>query len=417
MNMHKRWFLSVIGLTLLLLLLWPIVNFVIDPWGLNNLFRIPHVNSIKSKMEGHAKLYKICAEKIIYPDAIILGSSRTQQGISTYHPGWGTSVDTVYNFAVDSASIHEISVLFHRALALRPLKKVVIGLDMFSFDVYRDDPIDLEALAACDDRIKYLKLFLTEEMTKDSYSSIAQNIYSQGPGTYILPNGQTNPLFIADGLRRAGGHHKFFLLNERAYMKTGYLPPPRTQFGFHDAGGHSTMNDLKEIIKTVRRDNIDLRLFISPVHARQLEVIRVLGLWQTFEQWKRELVELLAEDAAAHPSQLPIPLWDFGGYNSLTAENLPSLDDKTTPMRWYWESSHYKQAVGDFVLDRLFDYKSPDRHVPDDFGALINQKNVDAHLMRIRREYERYRATHGADIAEVEESYEQTRKDFVPAVK
>ena len=32
-----------------------------------------------------------------------------------------------------------------------------------------------------------------------------------------------------------------------------------------------------------------------------------------------------------------------------------------TPMRWYWDYSHYRKETGDLMLDRIFDYRDPSR--------------------------------------------------------
>jgi hypothetical protein len=59
-------------------------------------------------------------------------------------------------------------------------------------------------------------------------------------------------------------------------------------------------------------------------------------------------------------------------------------------------------AAGDLVLDRLFDFKTPDRTVPDDFGVLLTSQTIEPHLAKIRVERERYRQNHPQDIAEIE---------------
>ena len=68
----------------------------------------------------------------------------------------------------------------------------------------------------------------------------------------------------------------------------------------------------------------------------------------------------------------------------------------------YYESSHYTPAAGDLVLDRIFNFKSPDRFVPDDFGVLLTSQTIEAHLAHIRADRERYRQSHPQDIQEIE---------------
>jgi len=68
------------------------------------------------------------------------------------------------------------------------------------------------------------------------------------------------------------------------------------------------LNNLRTIIKTCSQTDRFEDIYL-PIHAAQLEVIRVTGLWQEFEQWERELTEMA-------------PVWDFSGYNSITSKSI-----------------------------------------------------------------------------------------------
>ncbi len=108
------------------------------------------------------------------------------------------------------------------------------------------------------------------------------------------------------------------------------------------------------------------------------------------------------EEEAQRAGQSTFPLWDFSGYNSISTEVVPVLGDTTTIMHWYFDSSHYTPAAGDLVFDRIFNYKSPDRTVPDDFGVLLTNQNIEFHLANIRSDREHYRQSHPDDINEIE---------------
>src|SRR5205823_3536266 len=96
------------------------------------------------------------------------------------------------------------------------------------------------------------------------------------------------------------------------------------------------------------------------------------------------------------------PIWDFSGYNSITGEDVPPVQDVKTRMHYYYESSHYTPATGDSVLDRIFGLKPNERSLPDNFGVLLTSRNIDAHLANIRYAREHYRQTHPEDVAEIE---------------
>ncbi|MGK7936871.1 MAG: hypothetical protein AB4206_13905 [Xenococcaceae cyanobacterium] len=52
------------------------------------------------------------------------------------------------------------------------------------------------------------------------------------------------------------------------------------------------MENLQAIIDKCEQHNIEVKVFISPSHATQYEAINVAGLWSTFEQWKREVINI-----------------------------------------------------------------------------------------------------------------------------
>lgn len=54
------------------------------------------------------------------------------------------------------------------------------------------------------------------------------------------------------------------------------------------------------------------------------------------------------------------------------------------------------------MLDRIFNYHSPDRTVSADFGVLLTSQNIEAHLDHIRADREHYRQTHPKNLAEIE---------------
>lgn len=115
-----------------------------------------------------------------------------------------------------------------------------------------------------------------------------------------------------------------------------------------------------------------------------------MGSWPMWEEWKRALVEIIEEEAIIAGVN-PFPIWDFSGFNDLTAEPVPSSNAKHIRMRWYFESSHYTTDLGDLIQDRVFSYKDSARSFPDNFGVLITMKNIDDHLLAIRAQNRQFR--------------------------
>ena len=129
------------------------------------------------------------------------------------------------------------------------------------------------------------------------------------------------------------------------------------------------MNNFEQIVEFCRQHNIELIVFISPSHATQWEALRVTDRWESFEQWKRKMVDIT-------------PVWDFSGYNSITTEPIKEV------MINYVDNSHYTPKIGELVLNRILSYDVG--KVPPDFGVLMTPENIDNHLANIRADREKW---------------------------
>jgi hypothetical protein len=122
-------------------------------------------------------------------------------------------------------------------------------------------------------------------------------------------------------------------------------------------GAMSTFDPYRYMLRRAYADGTDLRLFVTPLHLLVRAAIDAVGLGERYEFWLKQLVRI-NEEEAARAGQKPLPLWDFSDANTVTREALPT---DTTPMRWFWDPSHYRKATGDLILDRMFDFKDPAR--------------------------------------------------------
>jgi len=178
---------------------------------------------------------------------------------------------------------------------------------------------------------------------------------------------------------RSGGNGQLIrnmILGWRWYL---WLMPPRFMYCFTNSDTGMTMFDpYRFMLRRAYADGTDMRLFVTPLHAATRTLLGELGLGERYDYWLRELVRINDEEGA-RAGKRPLPLWDFSNANSVTSELIPAKGD-LTPMRWYWEYSHYRRAAGDLILDRIFNYHSASRALPSDFGVLLTETNIDAHL-------------------------------------
>jgi hypothetical protein len=127
-------------------------------------------------------------------------------------------------------------------------------------------------------------------------------------------------------------------------------------------------------------EGTDLRMFVTPVHAVVRVLQQGLGIGERYEFWLKELVRINKEEVAL-AGKPPLPPWDFSGPSTITREPIPAAAD-LTPMRWFWEHSHYRKVTGDLVLDRALGHSEREQPLPADFGVRLTGTNVDAHIAR-----------------------------------
>jgi hypothetical protein len=390
------------------------VNFVVDPFGMYRRVDLEGFNTYKPSVDHRVRLVKAYDVRRLRPQGIILGTSRSHLGLRPSHDGWDSATKPVYNLAFDGATTKEMYLYLLHAHAVRPLRQVVLGLDTYhatlapvaarpDFDAHLLDTPGgraLPSLIRAD-----LKVLTSLDTLRASLATVRSQSAREPP--WFAPDGQRlGEVFF----RRAGEH--FEQLGPRGYFEE----IDRLEVGFKREGqlaanargpgrtaqpataaSETSLDYIRSIVAFCRAQGVDLRIFIAPEHAHQLEITAAIGEWATLENAKRALVQLLAEDAARHPGAPPIPLWDFSGYSSVTTEALPG-SGKHAEMKFYWDSSHFKDIVGDFVLDRLFGLNHPRREVPPDFGARLTPATIDVMLVQLRVDQLAYRRSHPEDV-------------------
>jgi hypothetical protein len=115
----------------------------------------------------------------------------------------------------------------------------------------------------------------------------------------------------------------------------------------------STLENMRELVAVAKENNINLTIFINPLH----KTTYLATNWEQLFAFKKGLAAIT-------------DYYDFSGLNSITTDNY-----------YYYETSHYREMVGDMMLKRMFG--GPSVSVPSDFGLLVTRQTVDAHLKKL----------------------------------
>lgn len=424
----KKYSLIVLSTLLAVLAVIVGVNVVVDPYGMYRLVDINGFNSHKPAIYHRVRLAKAYDIRRIKPRTVILGTSRTHLGVRPSHEAFGAGGKPVYNLAFDGATTKEMYYYLRHAHAVQPLRQVVLGLDTYhptpAPGSNRPD-FDEQMLLQPDSRWSRFKVCLADMKLLISFDTMSESLATvraqkSRSAEWFAPDGQRlGEVFFHqpwEDFQTRGPRHYFdeidklevrYKLEWRIPAKPGHN---NKQGPEAKADGITSLGYIQRMIEFCRTEGIRLSIFLTPSHAHQLEISAATGEWPSLEKGKREMVRLLSEDAARHPDQQPFPLYDFSGYSAVTTEPLPAIGS-TNELRNYWDSSHFKDTVGDLVLNRMFGVNN----TLDDFGVLLTGENIDKVLADTRSRQETYRETHEEDIRLIRTNVEDfKRRNNIP---
>ena len=383
MKQHRLFLKNIFYLVFGVYLTVGVFNLTVDPYGIYNLVVIEGFNDVKPP-NNQQRMVKTLQLRKLRPKGIILGSSRTDFGLDPEHVAWKFDSRPVYNLSMAFILTAEIYKLLKYANSLNHLNEVIIGLDFFAYNIYQTDPIpndflDLASITK-DGDTKISSLAKEFQNTLFSFTAIEKSfktIAYKGKQSRSL-YGQQLPI----DERGPGVLSNLFFSR---FYKGMWFPKPNSKFCLYNENKESKkFEQLGKIINFSIRNNIELKMFINPVHADLLEMIRFMDLWPLYENWKRGLVNLIATINKQKSKETSISLWDFGDYNSITTEKIPLSTDIGKTMQGYIEVNHYKKSVGDVILDKLLTHPNTQKITNKDFGHPINTQNIEKHLNNIK---------------------------------
>lgn len=373
MRRSKVWIARFFAGSILSLLLIATINFVVDPYGLFRNYDVKGFNQQKEGVRSKIRFVKALELPLRKPETIIIGSSRVHDGMNP-ESALLRQYPPVYNLGIDMMRIHEMKEYFKHAIVNGDVKRAIIGLDFFMFNSLEkvNASFDHELVGRKIQSEDYLAISLfSREALMDSYSTIK------------LSRAQPDRKeFLGTGYRP--GKYVFYKVKdfEKLHYYTNWVfltsTPQATKYYASMRLDDDVFADFEEILSVCNQRRIDCRLYISPAHVGlDGEGIRAAGKWEMFENWKRRVAQISFEHG--------LPLWDFSGYNSVTTEPV------TTPMKYYWDSSHFNEMVGNWIVARVME--KPEVAAPTDFGEKIFPANIEDHLAKIRNSRDKYETT------------------------
>ncbi len=383
-------------------------NFFIDPFAVHHRLLIEGVNKEKPSLLTHTRTAKAFAPELKQAHALVLGTSRAQTGWPVRHSGLAPEGSKAYNLGLPGATMYEMLDYFQLAQAYGKVRRVVLALDWSLFYKPGKTLNKIAEELSPDTLPPPLSNFYGSVLkvrdtvfSLSAFSASVRTLFTQRGGNAFNYSfeGSTPPGYLEEDIRKLG-HHLLFLEAERDILVRG-----RISQHVKNSRGSSVKKihdeSLRTLIQTCIKENIRLDLVINPYHARFMEAIRLKGDWESFENWKRKVADIIFEETGK-ASQHQVRFWDFASYNPITEEAPPPMGDKLGSMAYFWESNHFKSTLGHMMLDRIYNTSPMKKRRLTWFGVLLKPENLESHLASVRKGHLNYLKTHSKDVKELE---------------
>lgn len=386
-------------------------NWAVDPYAIYTDFEA------EDRLVGVGPYLRVTKPRLgerLAPRVVLAGSSRAEHAALPSYAEDMLGIGPAFNAALSSVSAYELRRNIEHLSAVAPVEVIVLGLDFFMFSPHlrQADSFTETRLAVNPDGSPNLTYRLADVLptliTFDALNASrrATKRRARQGDDYWWPNGTLVSGGLARQAAKAGGSEKLF----RATL-THYLTDPQLYVGFArdlSAEGTSSISNIDRLLGEARSREQRVILYISPVHALQLEAIDATGNWSAFENWKRELAHLATRHRA---TGLDVTLWDFADINAITREPVP-VSDPSAGMNNFYDSHHVRPEIGRLMFARMLG--AAEIPVPSDFGVEVTPAMLDGHLVEVRRHRAEWRARHAENMEFFEEVAADVRSRLQP---
>lgn len=355
------------------------INYAVDPFLIHQ-WESPQVQRLRQPVERLNAWGKTYAIAVYRPDTIYLGNSRTELGLAV--PAGGPA--RVFNAALSGATLGDAIRMLGHARQAAPLRGVIWGLDAPSFTLSQGNSELEPGLLARDEH------YLARRALLDLQRAVSMDMTAE---SLAILRGRAESVCHAS-LARYGQRDGACMRHRIAgWGGTGAVVGARTREFLRGEGPSDRA--LPALGDTIRGAcGLQWRLYVNPTHAMTIDALYRAGKGARYEAW---LEGLAGMGQQLRTAGCDVRIYDFSGFNSVTSEAVPRAGDRSD-MRNYWETSHYRESVGDAILARLAGGPAGD----DGFGSELLPETISARIAGLRTARAAYVAAQPYEAGEVE---------------
>jgi len=260
----KKFIGFVFGCFLLVVGFVGVVNYLVDPYGYNNLMNINNINRQKYTNTSMTTRFKANILTTGKFDAIMLGTSR----IGVMNPEVVNKYLSVNTFNLESPGSNTIiqNKLFKYANHFNNIKYLIYGIDFMAFNKNRiikndfKEFYDLENKIDNYENISNYDLYFNIEIFSKSIILVAKN---------ILNRQEIEPLYLPNGMRH---YINFIEQNKKGTLKLdeeinnsikSYFKPHTGVYKNYEFS-YEYLEYFKDIVEFCNKNNIKLIVYIPP---------------------------------------------------------------------------------------------------------------------------------------------------------
>lgn len=344
-----------------LLLLGAALNFTLDPLGYFRNHEMHIGDFLEGRVWGDERTAYDLSIDTYRPDLLIVGNSRVRHGFAVDDAQLLQQLGTMVNLGLPGGDVDEVDHYVRKVLENKPAIKLMAGLDLEQFLRVQDaaPSPELHGQSVTGSALPVgIQNAVSALWSGNAFRASAQLLFTPHNATL---NGGSNAEIMLRRINSSG--HRSLARRTEARAARHYSVVDHEVF-------RERMATLDALLADICLKGTTARLFISPVHIRQLLLIREVGQLNLFFSWKTQLAGMVSQH---QQSGCRVTLTDFSIISRYNSEPFPELGDRRHRMQWYWESSHYNYSLGQKIIDRLWQ----DGAGYNEFGVDLTPANID----------------------------------------
>jgi hypothetical protein len=387
------------SLVLAFLLLGLIVSFnwLVNPYLLFNPPTIKGVNEVATENFFKQLLFKPYQLHEIRPRSVIIGTS---------HAGIAFNPDLLpppaFNLAVGGSSSYINYRLIQEALQANPaLEQLILETPLFAFNAL--DPNNLPGhnpeferrLSVTTNHQRnlfrighvtsdHLAALISWESTRSSFRMMKKQgrVKSGKRGSFIqYKNGQWSQQQAPHTSTR-----QYFENSWKKFLHDEWFPAPHYSFTLVANGKSPGLDYFQRSLALLYQNGVNTTITIAPMHASLLVALQESGLWNTYEEWKRELVHINQQEAL-NAKREPFMIADYTRLNAYTTLALPADPKSTQRLPWFNDSAHASENFGSLILTDI-------QQGTIELGQTLTPESIEIYLAEQRLAVQQYADQH-----------------------